>query len=63
MKSEQLTCREPSELDSHSKKLDISTEAKNTRTPVRSFTIALQVFFIFVTCSPNFYFQMSLPFC
>lgn len=31
MKSEQLTCREPSELDSHSKKLDISTEAKNTR--------------------------------
>ena len=30
MKSEQLTCRQPSELDAHSKKLDISTEAKNT---------------------------------
>ena len=29
MKSEQLTCRQPSELDAHSKKLDISTEAKN----------------------------------
>ena len=31
MKSEQLTCRQPSELDSRSKKLDISTEAKNAR--------------------------------
>ena len=31
MKSEQLTCRQPWELDSRSKKLDISTEAKNTR--------------------------------
>ena len=30
MKSEQLTCRQPSELDAHSKKLDISVEAKNT---------------------------------
>ena len=30
IKSEQLTCRQPSELDAHSKKLDISTEAKNT---------------------------------
>lgn len=30
MKSEQLTCRQPSELDAHSKKLDISTDAKNT---------------------------------
>ena len=30
MKSEQLTCRQPSELDAQSKKLDISTEAKNT---------------------------------
>ena len=27
MKSEQLTCRQPSELDAHSKKLDISVEA------------------------------------
>ena len=30
MKSEQLTCRQPSELGAHSKELDISTEAKNT---------------------------------
>ena len=30
MKSEQLTCRQPSELGAHSKKLDISVEAKNT---------------------------------
>ena len=29
MKSEQLTCRQPSELDAHSKK-PISTDAKNT---------------------------------
>lgn len=64
MKSEQLTCRQPSELDAHSKKLDISTEAKNTHnSSAELYNGSASFLSVFITCSSNFYFQMSFPFC